>query len=121
RLWYAVALLAFAASLMSKQMLVTLPFVLLLLDWWPLRRIAGWSPEWSATHAENAAAAAHEEAGSPVAPSRRSRRRRRKARSGTERTSAATGAEALPLRRIVIEKLPFFALTLTACVVAVIA
>lgn len=29
---------AFAASLLAKQMLVTLPFVLLLLDWWPLRR-----------------------------------------------------------------------------------
>jgi len=33
----AVAI-AFAASLLSKQMLVTLPFVFLLLDWWPLRR-----------------------------------------------------------------------------------
>ena len=30
--------LAFAASLASKQMLVTLPFVLLLLDFWPLGR-----------------------------------------------------------------------------------
>ena len=26
---------------MSKPMLVTLPFVLLLLDWWPLGRVAG--------------------------------------------------------------------------------
>jgi tetratricopeptide (TPR) repeat protein len=33
----AVAVL-FAASLMAKQMYVTLPFVLMLLDWWPLRR-----------------------------------------------------------------------------------
>ena len=33
----AVAL-AFAASLLSKQMLVTLPFLLLLLDYWPLQR-----------------------------------------------------------------------------------
>ena len=32
-------LLCFALSLMSKPMLVTLPFVLLLLDVWPLRRI----------------------------------------------------------------------------------
>lgn len=29
----------FALSLMAKPMSVTLPFVLLLLDWWPLRRI----------------------------------------------------------------------------------
>ncbi|MEX0701153.1 MAG: tetratricopeptide repeat protein [Planctomycetales bacterium] len=44
RTWYAAALVAFAASLMSKQMLVTLPFVLILLDWWPLGRIRDWSP-----------------------------------------------------------------------------
>jgi protein O-mannosyl-transferase len=30
--------IAFAASLLSKQMLVTLPFLLLVLDWWPLQR-----------------------------------------------------------------------------------
>jgi len=39
--WYVAALLAFALSLMSKQMLVTLPFLLLLLDDWPLQRIFG--------------------------------------------------------------------------------
>ncbi len=37
--WYATALLLFACGLMSKPMLVTLPCVLLLLDFWPLRRI----------------------------------------------------------------------------------
>ncbi len=36
RYWWAV--IAFAAALMSKPMVVTLPFILLLLDWWPLRR-----------------------------------------------------------------------------------
>lgn len=36
--WYALALLFFALGLMSKPMLVTLPFVLLLLDFWPLQR-----------------------------------------------------------------------------------
>jgi len=36
---YFLALFFFALSLMSKPMLVTLPFVLLLLDFWPLRRI----------------------------------------------------------------------------------
>jgi tetratricopeptide (TPR) repeat protein len=38
-LWYALALLFFLFSLMSKPMLVTLPAVLLLVDLWPLRRI----------------------------------------------------------------------------------
>jgi hypothetical protein len=35
---YAAALVCFALGLMTKQMLVTLPFVLLLLDYWPLGR-----------------------------------------------------------------------------------
>jgi tetratricopeptide (TPR) repeat protein len=35
---YGLALLFFAMGLMAKSMLVTLPFVLLLLDYWPLRR-----------------------------------------------------------------------------------
>ncbi len=36
--FYWLALLFFALGLMSKPMLVTTPFVLLLLDYWPLRR-----------------------------------------------------------------------------------
>ena len=36
--FYAVALLFFAAGLMSKPMLVTVPFLLLVLDFWPLNR-----------------------------------------------------------------------------------
>jgi len=36
---YLSALLFFALGLMSKPMLVTLPFVMLLLDYWPLRRV----------------------------------------------------------------------------------
>ena len=36
--WYFLALFLFALGLMSKPMLVTLPFVLLLLDFWPLGR-----------------------------------------------------------------------------------
>ena len=40
-LCYALALLLFALGLMSKPMLVTLPLLMLLLDFWPLRR---WQP-----------------------------------------------------------------------------
>src|SRR5205085_2939736 len=36
---YLGLLAAFALSLLSKPMLITLPFVLLLLDYWPLQRI----------------------------------------------------------------------------------
>jgi hypothetical protein len=38
-LFYVLALLFFALGLMSKSMLVTWPFVMLLLDYWPLCRI----------------------------------------------------------------------------------
>ena len=62
--FYLLALLLFACGLMSKPMVVTLPFVLLLLDYWPLQRFT---------------------------PS--------------------------TLRRIVLEKIPFFALSLAGCVV----
>ncbi len=41
---YLLALLLFALGLMSKPMLVTMPFVLLLLDYWPLRRVGGSAP-----------------------------------------------------------------------------
>jgi len=37
-LFYLVSLVCFALGLMSKPMLVTLPVILLLLDFWPLRR-----------------------------------------------------------------------------------
>ena len=39
RVFYGLALVLFAFGLMSKPMLVTWPFVLLLLDVWPLRRV----------------------------------------------------------------------------------
>ena len=41
---YLPVLLLFALGLMAKPMLVTLPFVLLLLDYWPLGRVAGLAP-----------------------------------------------------------------------------
>jgi tetratricopeptide (TPR) repeat protein len=37
--WYLMSLFLFALGLLSKPMLVTLPFVLLLLDFWPFQRI----------------------------------------------------------------------------------
>ena len=67
---YAIAWFALLASLMSKQMLVTLPFVLLLLDYWPLNR-------WELTTAR--------------------------------------------VRGLIVEKLPFFALTIVFCIVAITA
>jgi protein O-mannosyl-transferase len=42
---YLTVVLVFALGLMSKPMLVTLPCVLLLLDYWPLKRIRGQTSE----------------------------------------------------------------------------
>ena len=41
KVWYPLMLVLYALSLMSKPTLVTLPFLLLLLDLWPLERFAG--------------------------------------------------------------------------------
>jgi tetratricopeptide (TPR) repeat protein len=40
---YAAVVALFALGLLAKPMLVTLPFALLLLDYWPLRRTAPWT------------------------------------------------------------------------------
>jgi hypothetical protein len=37
--WYGLSLLAFLCGLASKPMVITLPFVFLLLDYWPLQRV----------------------------------------------------------------------------------
>jgi tetratricopeptide (TPR) repeat protein len=41
---YTVVFLGFALGLMAKPMLVTLPFLMLLLDYWPLNRFVGRTP-----------------------------------------------------------------------------
>jgi len=72
---YVVVIAAFACGLMSKSMLVTVPFLLLLVDFWPLRR-------WNAT-------------GEP-------------------------GVKAVPLRELVIEKLPMLAMAAAVGVVTIV-
>ena len=39
QVWYAITILLFGLGLLAKPMLVTLPFVLILLDYWPLGRL----------------------------------------------------------------------------------
>src|SRR5690606_33657812 len=72
-LWYGIACVAYVASLMSKQMLVTLPFVLLLIDWWPLKRASG-----AGNPAESKELAASEQ------PAQSLRRRRRRGGGGMQ-------------------------------------
>jgi tetratricopeptide (TPR) repeat protein len=94
--WYLLALVCFALGLMSKPMLVTLPFVLLLLDFWPLRRMQRAEGE-RQNHAALAA---------PHIP-RRSRQ-----------SSIADGQSQILL--LLLEKVPFFLLAAASSVVTFI-
>ncbi|MCA9027262.1 MAG: tetratricopeptide repeat protein [Planctomycetaceae bacterium] len=96
RRWFWASWAALALSLMSKQMFVTLPFLLLLLDYWPLRR---WS---SATIIDDRKPVA-QESGTPHA----------------DRRDAESLISWKAFGQLVLEKWPFFVLTVAACVIAV--
>ncbi len=84
---YLVVTILFALALAAKPMAVTLPFVLLLLDVWPLRRIGG-----------------HDQ---PSQPSQSSKGLVRRAQSGW--------------RSLVVEKLPWVALSAASIAITLIA
>ena len=115
RLQYVLALVFFALGLMSKPMLVTLPFVLLLLDWWPLQRLRFVPPEPG-------------RARTPPALGGVARRRKPSSSAGQKPTTssprpappAPTLAPVpfwLPRWGLLAEKLPFFALSAASCLV----
>jgi len=132
--WYGWALAAFFLSLASKPMLVTLPFLLLLLDYWPLRR-THWLPAGDA--AENGAEAAASPPPLQPEPQGKSKGKKRaepaaaaRKTDPSEHESAARTAEpraagpkdhrtaAVPLGRLILEKIPFGFVTLIFCSVA---
>ena len=81
--WYWFALLFFALALMSKPMLVTWPFVLLLLDFWPLGRVG--VDRWQVT--------------------------------GVTNPTPETARPSPPFYSLVVEKVPFFALSIVMSIV----
>jgi len=106
--WYGWALAAFFLSLASKPMLVTLPFLLLLLDYWPLRR-THWLP------VDNGAEGAASQPSTQPEP----RQARSKGKKGAEPAAARnTEAAPVPLGRLILEKIPFGIVTLIFCSVA---
>jgi Flp pilus assembly protein TadD len=110
--WYAASLACFAVGLTAKPMLVSLPFVLLLLDYWPLGRVA-----WGAVYASKPAGAVPTDA-----PAAR-RLRRRNPPAGAIRimsaNAAVVGRQALrPISALIWEKVPFLALALIASALA---
>jgi tetratricopeptide (TPR) repeat protein len=92
---YLLALFFFALGLMSKPMLVTTPFVLLLLDYWPLGRFA--------------------DTPGPLAAKPATRD------SFDHSTGAMTPSRARRLLVLLAEKTPFFALSSVSCVVTYMA
>jgi len=96
---YALALLFFACCLMAKPMVVTLPFVLLLFDFWPLRRIplGGVQGRMVGTPERSIAATGSE---APIS-------------SGPGMSPTTT---ARTISRLILEKVPFFILTIASSI-----
>jgi Flp pilus assembly protein TadD len=78
---WTAAFLLFACSLMTKQTLVTLPFLLLLLDYWPLARLA--------------------------------------VKSVPEKIDGPTAVQRPGIGRLILEKVPFFALSAAFSLIAI--
>jgi tetratricopeptide (TPR) repeat protein len=97
---YTTVLIVFALGLMCKPTLVTLPFVLLLLDYWPLRRT------------QNSDVGGHKSA--VAAPLRGALPRRTRLR-------VASAWQAAAWLHLIVEKIPFFVLSAAACVATILA
>jgi tetratricopeptide (TPR) repeat protein len=104
KVWLGVALLLFVLGMMSKPMLVSVPFVLLLLDYWPLRRTG------ELTGSADLLSAA-KELGSPN-PAAKSANHTSQI---TNRQFRVAGAF-----RLLLEKLPFFILSIAFCILTLL-
>ena len=104
---YFLCLILFALSLMSKPMLVTLPFVLLLVDYWPLGR-------WQKTSTRvNVPVLVNEKAG-------KKKSKRRKADSAKEKKISTSLMDRFSIiNSLLWEKAPFIFLTIISCIVTV--
>ena len=104
---YLVVAILFGMGLMSKPMVITLPFVLLLLDYWPLGRL-GWGRASSPVHVGTAALGCPAEQSSAEACSDAEPR-------------FAKGANSQPLTTLCLEKLPLLALSAGSAIITMIA
>jgi hypothetical protein len=109
---YMMTLLLFILGLMCKPMLVTLPFVLLLLDYWPLKRFKLGSLDEVAQSTE-------------LTPEKQTLRKKRSKRQTMEVTSPKNGVgkngHYLSIPYLVKEKIPFFILSALSSLVSVLA
>jgi tetratricopeptide (TPR) repeat protein len=116
---YLAVLIFFALGLMSKPMLVSLPFVLLLLDYWPLGRMQGaGSRELEAGSTEREPLPANKKKGKsakklvPVSSPEQIPRA-----AELERKSADHRFQWESVRLLFMEKIPLFALAALSCIV----
>jgi tetratricopeptide (TPR) repeat protein len=111
---YLIALFFFALGLMSKPMLVTLPFVLLLLDYWPLKRL-----HYGNGGPENPAETL------PPSASVKQKRKSKKQDAGKEKAQAKKPVDSpfqwTLIRTLVWEKTPFFVLSMASSVITYMA
>jgi tetratricopeptide (TPR) repeat protein len=111
---YVLTLFFFALGLMAKPMLVTLPFVLLLLDYWPLKRL-----RYGTADPKNPA-----EALPPSAPVQQ-KRKSKKQHTVKEKVQAKKPTDSpyqwTLIRPLVWEKIPFFILTVLSSAVTYVA
>jgi tetratricopeptide (TPR) repeat protein len=116
--FYWLAVVCFALGLMSKPMLVTLPFVLLLLDYWPLNRSAKCevrSAEFPSPHPDPLPS-------HPMGAERGKRASRQDASVRIRRFSTTSlRGRASTWNRLLVEKIPFFVLSAAACVATLVA
>jgi tetratricopeptide (TPR) repeat protein len=101
---YLVVAVLFALGLAAKPMVITLPFVLLLLDLWPLQRIQGSNRQ-----------------ASPLRPQTRKNRRKRLEAVAIENTSCRFPTLQVTFPRLVLEKLPLLVLCAGSAVITVLA
>lgn len=109
---YLLVLFFFTLGLMAKPMLVTLPFVFLLLDYWPLRRLETVKP--------SAGEYKQSEKSSKMHLKKKERKRSAIKTEPVNKTEMLTRRQA-PLSHIVLEKIPFFVLSLISSVVTYMA
>jgi tetratricopeptide (TPR) repeat protein len=91
--------LFFALGLATKPMVITLPFVLLLIDFWPLQRIQGWDQ--------------------PLSPAVKGRNR--KARSQDAAPKKVFPVPQFQFLRLILEKLPLLVLCIGSAAITIIA
>ncbi len=125
---YMAVILFFVLGLMAKPMLVTLPFVLLLLDYWPLCRFELNLPKKISRPREKRNAKKNSTMeGEPLSAGKKNRvsGNRRSLRAFTQSSvlspqSCSISAQSFALRPLLVEKIPLFALAALSCIVTYI-